>query len=151
MTMWEHWVEESFYVAWSQGVDALAWYLLRDKPCSPNCAVTYQSGMYYLSGHAKPGSVAFRFPFVAEPAGGGHAVVWGIAPEGGTVAVEVRGGSSWRAVATFSRGAHAIFSRTIAAHAGQLFRARIGRDTSLSWRYTASHCQPATECNVFIP
>ncbi len=151
MGLWEHWMEESFYVLWSQGVDAIAWYLLRDQPCVPNCADTYQSGVYYLNGQPKPGLTAFRFPFVVEPAGRGHAVVWGLAPATGTVVVQVRRGAGWRTVARFRKANHAIFTRKISASAGQLFRARLGGQTSLAWRLRRSHCQPASECNVFIP
>lgn len=151
MAMWEHWLEESFYVLWSQGVDAIAWYPMVDQPCVPNCAVTYQSGVYYANGAAKPGLAGYRFPFVVEPSGRGRAVIWGLADGSGTVTVQVKEGSGWRAVARFRRTNHAIFTRAIAARPGEVFRARLGSQVSPTWRFTGSRCQPASECDVFGP
>jgi hypothetical protein len=149
MAMWEHWIEETFYVLWSQGVDALAWYQIRDQPCSPNCANTYQSGLYFVNGKPKPAVAAFRFPFVVEPGGRGKGIIWGLAPASGTVVVQRMSGHSWKTVARFRRGAHAIFTKTIGAQPGQLFRATDGPATSLTWRLARNHCQPSSECNVF--
>jgi hypothetical protein len=149
MATWEHWMEESFYVLWTQGVDAVAWYLLRDQPCTPGCQDTYQSGLYFLDGQAKPAIAAFRFPFVVEPTSSGRGLIWGLAPTSGTVAVQSRQGGRWRTVTTFRRRIHAVFTRAIGARPGELFRAKDQGDTSLTWRLARDHCHPSAECNVF--
>jgi hypothetical protein len=133
MSTWEHWVEESFYVAWHEGVSAMAWYLLADQPCSPNCADTYQSGAYYTNGKPKAGLEAFRFPFVVEKRGPGHRVLWGISPRTGTVTVQEAAGRSWKTVATFHVRAHGVFTRRLAGSGRVPMRARVGGETSITW------------------
>jgi hypothetical protein len=135
MNTWEHWMEESFYVLWSQGVTAEAWFLVRDLPCTPSCDVFYRSGIYFVSNQPKPGFEAFRFPFVVEPAGGGRAVLWGITPDRGTVLVQLRRGGRWHTIATFGRKAHAIFTTTIRLSGRPWLRARVGDETSVTWQF----------------
>jgi hypothetical protein len=130
-------------------VDAIAWFLLRDTPCTPNCQDTYQSGLYFVNGKPKPAVRAFRFPFVVEPAGAGKGTIWGLAPVTGTVVVQRQSKRHWKTVARFKRGAHSIFTATIRAQPGEDFRATGGGQTSLTWRLARNHCQPASECNVF--
>jgi len=134
MSTWEHWVEESFYVVWHQGVSAMAWFLIQDEPCSPNCADTYQSGMYFVNGRPKPGRQAFLFPFVVERASHGRVILWGISPRGGTLHVQRGVSHGWRNVATFHVGAHGIFTRTIGLSGKPLMRAEVGSERSLTWR-----------------
>ncbi len=134
MYTWEHWLEESFYVTWHEGVSAMAWYLLADQPCVPNCADTYQSGVYYDNGRRKAGFEAFRFPFVAEPAGRGHKIVWGITPRAGTVLVQESGSHGWKTIASFKRGAHGIFTRHIRLSGRRRLRARVADEASITWR-----------------
>jgi hypothetical protein len=150
IAMWAHWMEESFYVLWQENVSALAWFQLRDQACAgKGCFVLVESGLYFASGHPKPDIEAFRFPFVAEPAGGGRARLWGLAPRSGTVQVQRLTGGRWRKVTSFTRSAHAIFTKVIGAQPGQMFRATDGGETSLTWQLTRNHCQPSSECNVF--
>lgn len=137
MTTWTHWLEESFYVAWRQGASAMAWTRLRDLPCVPvsTCDFVSRSGVYFVNGQRKPGFEAFRFPFVVEPAGRGRGLVWGITPTGGTVLVQIWRRGSWRTVTSFRSGARGIFTRTIALSGRSLLRARVGRETSVNWRF----------------
>ena len=129
------WLEQAFYVLWRQGVDALAWYLIVDQPPTPNYASTYQSGLYYLSGRVKPGLEAFRLPFVVQGAGRGRAVVWGISPDAGTVAVQQRSAGGWATTMRFKVRAHSIFTRAVALRGPVVMRARIDADTSLEWSW----------------
>ena len=150
IAMWARWMEESFYVLWQEGVDALAWFQLRDQACTgSSCSVLVESGLYFAGGQPKPDIEAFRFPFVAEPAGPGRARLWGLAPTSGTVGVQRLSGGHWHKVASFKRGAHAIFTETIGAQPGQTFRATDGGDATLRWRLARNRCQPSSECNVF--
>jgi hypothetical protein len=127
------WIEESFYVLWRQGVDAIAWFLLADEPPIPSYATTYQSGMYYANGRVKPALEGFRFPFVIERAGRGRVILWGTSPVAGRVLVQRRAGRTWGTVATFAVRAHGIFTRTISISGRPLMRARVGGETSLTW------------------
>jgi hypothetical protein len=133
MAKWEHWVEESFYVLWNQGVSAITWFLIADEPCVPTCGLSYQSGIFYDNGQPKPGFEAFRFPFVVEPAGRGRQRIWGITPRSGTVSVQELRAGQWRSVATFRKGAHAIFTQTIALSGHPAMRAVVGGETSITW------------------
>ena len=63
-----HWLEQSLYVLWRQGVDTVLWLQIVDSPPIPNYGSTYQAGLYYLGGGAKPAAQAFRFPFVTRRA-----------------------------------------------------------------------------------
>jgi hypothetical protein len=133
MWTWEHWVEESFYVAWHEGVSAMAWYLLADEPCTPSCAETYQSGAYFTNGRPKAGLEAFRFPFVVEAAGRGHRVLWGISPRSGKVSVQEQAGHSWKTIETFNVRAHGVFTRRIRSSGRIAMRATVGGETSITW------------------
>jgi hypothetical protein len=120
-------------VLWHQGVDAIAWYLIRDQPPVPSYAATYQSGLYYLNGQAKPGLEAFRFPFVVERVRGSLWTAWGIAPRSGTVVVQRRSGNSWRTILRFREPARGIFTRNIRLGSRASFRAQVGGETSYQW------------------
>lgn len=132
LAKWARWMEESFYVLWRGGVDAIAWFELADGACVPNCGDVFESGLYFVNGTPKPGIEAFKFPFVVVPSGS-RDVVWGIAPVAGTVQVQERKSGRWRTILTFRRGAHAIFTRTISLSGHPLMRARVGGQTSLTW------------------
>jgi hypothetical protein len=134
MNTWEHWLEESFYVSWHEGVTAMAWYLLADQPCVPNCADTYQSGVYYDNGTPKAGLEAFRFPFVVESGGRGHKILWGISPRAGKVLIQEAEPHGWRTIATFNGHVHGLFTRRISLSGRPLMRAQVAGETSISWR-----------------
>ena len=130
------WLEEAFYLFWAQGVDTVSWYLIRDQPPVPDYASSYQSGVYLRDGRAKASAQAFRFPFVVEPAGTG-AAAWGKSPVAGVVAIEVRRGGRWVAVARATVGAGGVFFRRLGAFArgrGLALRAEVGGETSLVWQ-----------------
>ncbi|MEA2298800.1 MAG: hypothetical protein QOF77_1736 [Solirubrobacteraceae bacterium] len=128
------WLEEAFYVLWSQGVDTVAWYLIRDQPPVPSYASSYQSGIYLRDGRPKPAARAFRFPFVVEPAGRGRVVAWGKSPVAGVLSIQSRRGARWVSVAHVPVTAGAVFLRrlALAGHAG--LRATVGAETSLIWQ-----------------
>lgn len=132
MGTWERWMQEAFYELWSEGVDAIAWYLLVDQPCVPSCADSYQSGVYYVNGSPKPGLSAFRFPFVVRPRSHRKTLVWGISPEAGTVLVQRLSTHGWRTVARFRVGAHGVFTRTLRVGGHPSMRAVVGGETSLT-------------------
>jgi hypothetical protein len=110
------WVAESLYRMWSSGVSLVTWFTLRDQPFATS---PYQSGLYFLGStfardRPKPALTAFRFPFVAYPAGN-KVSIWGRTPtnRAGAVVVEQRAASSWRVVARLHAGSDGIFSSLV--------------------------------------
>ncbi len=134
------WISEVLYRMWSQGVNLVTWYLLRDQPFTPT--TTSQSGLYLrgetgvASDLPKPALRAFRFPFVAFPGRDGKIFYWGRTSAGrpDTVLVEQSGQGGWRQVGAMSTNRYGIFSGRIASAASTGYlRARLanGGDASL--------------------
>jgi hypothetical protein len=125
------WLQESFYIFWSEGVTTDIWYLVRDQVGDFNTA--YFSGVYFHNGAPKPSLTAFRFPLVVMPSGR-SAVVWGIAPGSGKVSVQLRKGSRWTTLFSVRVGAGSVFTRHVSARLKGSFRAVQGNQTSLTWK-----------------
>lgn len=102
----------------------------------PDYRATFQSGTYTRGGEPKPAAQAFRFPFVAVPAPRrkGHVRLWGRTPYAGWLVLERRAGTQWVPAARFGVRARSVFDRTVRGWRGQLYRARLGAETSLTWR-----------------
>jgi hypothetical protein len=119
----------AFYQLWRQGIDHAFWFLIRD--------ISYKSltgaGVYFSNGVAKPSTQAFRFPFVALPAGHQRLTIWGRAPHAGRVAIQRLVAHRWRTVSTLSTTRGAVFyaNRRLGSHL--TLRASIGRTTSAVW------------------
>jgi hypothetical protein len=126
------WLEESLYVFWRQGADAVVWYLIRDQAPIPDYATAYESGVYLRDGTPKPSLEAFRFPFVVEPRRRGS-LAWGRAPAAGTVQIERHSDSSWVVLARIPVTAGAVFTRSLSGRGPGQFRAVLGAETSLVW------------------
>jgi hypothetical protein len=134
-------LEGALYVMWSQGVDVVTWYLLRDQAPTPSFATTYQSGIFERglqpsADTPKPSFTAFAFPFTAYRSSG-VATLWGMAPSalGATgVTVESRSGTVWRSVARLRSGSNRVFRGRLRVGPGTELRARAGDQTSLTWR-----------------
>lgn len=127
------WMEQAFWELWREGVDTLCWFLIVDQPPVPNYAESYQSGLYYINGKAKPGLEAYRFPFVVQSIGHGQFQLWGITPRSGTVSVQRKVGGRWVTLYRFHRRAHAIFDRTIGAPPRAAMRALVGPEASMNF------------------
>jgi len=128
------WLQESFFLLWRQGVDTIMWFQVRDQPPRPSYAETFQSGVLRAGGGRKPAARAFRFPFVVNRGRRGRPVAWGRAPSGGTVTIERRRGGAWRAQRSFGVRRSATFLLALRPARDGVYRARLGRDTSLTWR-----------------
>lgn len=126
------WLDESFYIFWSQGVSTVLWYLVRDQ-AGHNYSSSYFSGVYFYNGKKKPSFEAYRFPFVVMPAGK-SARVWGIAPVGGRVAIQRKKGRSFKTLFRVRASAGGVFVRKVPASLRGNFRAVVGGQTSLTWR-----------------
>jgi hypothetical protein len=128
------WVSEALYRMWQSGVSLVTWLMLRDEPFVSSY---FQSGLYYRgptikSDRPKRALQAFRFPFVALPAGR-TVVVWGRTPtsRAGPVVLERRREDKWVRARTVHANRYGIFSGRLPGPAGGFMRARVGRDRSL--------------------
>jgi hypothetical protein len=128
------WIDEAFYELWHQGIGTATWYLIVDQSRKLSNTATWQTGLYYLSGRRKPGFEAFRFPFFAKQTDKGHAEVWGVSPDSGTLQVQALEARRWTTVARASVRAHGIVDRTVAVPDRSMLRAVIGSDVSLGWQ-----------------
>jgi hypothetical protein len=125
------WLEESFYIFWTEGVSDVVWYLVRDQ-VPGNWSTTYHSGVFFYNGEPKPAFEAFRFPFVVMPSGR-RAVVWGISPRTGTLAVQRQRGRSWKTVFELRVTAGGVFTREIAGSLRGNFRGVVKGEPSRAW------------------
>jgi hypothetical protein len=129
-------VAQTLYLLWRQHVDTITWFQIRDQAPEPSYAATNQSGVYYRDGRAKPAQRAFRFPFVAERAGRAVVRVWGRSPVAGSVVIERRTATGWRALRSLRAVEHGTFQVRVRVPAGTSLRARnaTSGETSMSWR-----------------
>ena len=128
-----HWLEQSFYVLWRQGVDTVLWLQIVDSPPIPNYGSTYQAGLYYLDGTAKPAAQAFRFPFVTRRLNARQIQAWGRSPAEGKVAIEELRGTRWVLLRRLSVLADQVFTTTLRVPGSATLRAQLGAQTSLPW------------------
>jgi hypothetical protein len=128
-----HWLEQSLYVLWRQGVDTVLWLQIEDSPPIPNYGSTYQAGLYYLTGGAKPAAQAYRFPFVTRRLNAAHIQAWGRSPAGGKVAIEELRGTRWVLVDDLSMRVDQVFTATLRVRGAATLRAQVGAQTSLPW------------------
>ncbi|MEJ7825958.1 MAG: hypothetical protein WKF48_11040 [Solirubrobacteraceae bacterium] len=127
-------LEEAFYLLWRQGVATIVWFQVRDQLPLPSFAATSQSGVFLHDGRPKLAAVAFRFPFVAERAGGKSLRVWGRSPRAGRVTIQRRAAAGWRTLRSVRVARNGTFHmRVTRATTRDRLRARIGTETSLTW------------------
>jgi len=127
------WLEQALYVLWGQGVNTVMWLQIVDSPPIPSYAATYQAGLYYLNGTAKPDLQAYRFPFVTQRLEHGTVRAWGRAPAGGELVIQRRAGSRWKVLRRLRVRARQVFLTTIALQGKAVLRAQVGSATSLTW------------------
>jgi hypothetical protein len=129
------WYEQDLYSFWQQGAQVAIELQIRDAPAGKGgYSFSNQSGAYFLDGSPKPSATAFRFPFVAHRTGPFKVEVWGIAPKGGKVKIQVLRKGGWKTLGTTSTvGRPRPFETTVELlRFGQL-RAVQGSETSLPW------------------
>jgi hypothetical protein len=133
MPTYERWTAETLYELWSEGVSVVTWLLIRDQPPIPNYASSYQSGMYFLGGRAKPAQRAFRFPLVVDRRKPGEPIVWTRVPASGTLSIEGLVGGRWVTVLRTHVASHEVVARHLPASPSERFRAVVGNQSSLVW------------------
>lgn len=125
------WLEESFYVFWSQGVNTAIWYLVRDQAATFN-QNNYYSGVYLYNGNRKPSFTAYRFPFVVMSYK--HAArAWGISPTNGKLVVQRKKGRKWVKVFSSHISSGSVFVHRVRAKLKGKFRAVVAGQVSLVW------------------
>jgi hypothetical protein len=127
------WLEQALYVLWSQGVTTAMWLQIVDSPPIPNYASTYQAGLYFLNGNAKPTLTAYRFPFVVTSLGHGKVLAWGRAPASGTLSIQRQAGSRWTVIRRLRARARQVFEVTLRLKGRATLRATVAGSTSLTW------------------
>jgi hypothetical protein len=127
------WLEQSLYVLWRQGVDTVLWLQIADSPPIPSYGATYQAGLYYLGGAAKPAAQAFRFPFVTRRVSRSRIEAWGRAPRGGGITIEQRRAGRWVVVRRLAVRAGQVFDVVLSVRGRATLRAQADPGTSLAW------------------
>jgi hypothetical protein len=127
------WLEQSMYVLWRQGASVFLWLQVVDGPPIPDYASTYQAGLYFLSGDAKPAARAYRFPFVTQRTAPGRITAWGRAPLAGVLEIERQSGTGWQALRRLTVRRGQVFETSLRLTGRAVLRAEIGRTVSLTW------------------
>ena len=127
------WLEQSLYVLWRQGVDTVLWLQIVDSPPVPSYGTTYQAGLYYLDGTAKPAAQAFRFPFVTRRLNRGKVQAWGRAPRGGGLVIEQQRRGRWVVLRRLRVRTDQVFGAVLPLRGRAVLRAQSDPDTSLPW------------------
>jgi hypothetical protein len=129
------WYEQDLYSFWQQGAQVAIELQIQDAPAGKQgYAFSNQSGVYFLDGSPKPSATAFRFPFVAHRTGPFKVAVWGIAPNGGKVKIQVLRNGSWKTLGRVSTvGRPRPFTTTVELLRFGKLRAVQGSQASLPW------------------
>ena len=84
------WLADAFYVLWKQRAAKIVWTFVRDQAPTGGFDLTYQSGVFLLSGAPKLAQRAFAFPVACERAAAASSASGARRPHAGRVAI-VRG------------------------------------------------------------
>lgn len=128
-------LEQGFYELWREGVSKVMWLQIRDSTPHDHPGDAFPwSGLYFRSAKAKPATVAYRFPFVTRRLNGRTVQAWGRAPRAGKLTIFRRkkhGG--WQRVARLEVRKRQVFLIALRLRGGATLRARVDRQTSLTW------------------
>ncbi len=128
------WLEDAFYVLWSQGVHTALWWRLTDEdPGSRGYAYTYQSGVLFENGTPKPAATAFHFPFVVHRTSRKRVLVWGKVPAAGRLQIQRRTRHGFTTMRTVSVGAGGVFQVNLSLRGSAVMRGVVGSTASLTW------------------
>ena len=130
-------MEGAFNELWSEGVNTVIWFNIRDQLPVPNFQSTLQSGIFFAGDTfqedtKKISYTSFSFPFTAYLKKG-RAQLWGLAPAPGPVTIEALRGSTWTPVAHVTARGDRLFLGSVRLKAKTKVRAVQGATTSLTW------------------
>jgi hypothetical protein len=120
-------LEESLYLLWRQGVEAMIWFQIADDTGFP-------SGLFTPNGSKKPSYTAFSFPFVTERRSKRRVVIWGISPRTGKVTIQRKTGRGWRSMKSLRARDGRPFTSRLRLRGSAKLRAQVQGEKSLSWR-----------------
>lgn len=123
------WLQQALYILWRQGVRTACWIEIGDDSGQGGL----YAGLYFARGHAKPAARAFRFPFVVVAQRHRPVRVWVRSPAAGTLLIQRQRGGRWVTIRRVRIRRYGIFSGAVRFRGHPTLRARIGRQTSLSW------------------
>lgn len=130
------WVQEAFYLLWKNQVSTGIYFQLVDDPFQGVFDPGLQAGLILEDGTPKPSFQAFRFPFVMEHKRKSRAVAWTIPPASGAVTIEKSRGGDWKAVKRIRGRSGRPAVTKLAVRGRGTFRASVGGQQSLGWRYS---------------
>jgi hypothetical protein len=131
-------MDGAFNEMWSEGVNTVIWFNMRDQLAQPDFASTLQSGIFFAPDNdiaddtPKPSYPAYQFPFTAYLKKG-KAELWGLAPAPGPVTIQVLRGSTWTNFMTLGARSDRLFLAHARLAAKTKARAVQGSSTSLPW------------------
>ena len=129
------WLEQSMFLAWRAGASAVVNLRIRDSSAtSSNLLDGSGSGIYFTNEQAKPGAVAFRFPFVADRRGKKGLLAWGKAPVGGKLVIQRQARHRWKAVRKLNVARGAVFAVRLRLKGKPRLRATVAGTHSLVWK-----------------
>ena len=131
------WYEQDLYQFWQAGAEAAIEFQLIDSGLDKNGGYKYtlQSGVFFADGRPKPSRTAMRFPFVSHRTGRAAVLAWGIAPRPGRVRIQALRKGAWRTLTSVrAQGLGHPFTATLPLRSHALLRARLGAESSLTWR-----------------
>jgi hypothetical protein len=125
-----HYLEQSLYILWREGVDTVLWLqIVDDRPSS----TALDAGLYFANGRPKPAATAFRFPFVTVRRNATTLMAWGHAPIAGRLRIQRRSGRRWLTVKAIRVRRFETFFVGVPQRGAATLRAAIGSTTSLPW------------------
>jgi hypothetical protein len=129
------WIAEGLYLIWKQRIRVVVLFLIRDQRYDrANPFATYQSGVYFGNGKAKPSRRAVRFPFITERRSSRKLRAWGKAPRPGLVVIQEKRRGKWRGLKGTRARSNGIFKTGLRVRGAAKLRARAGGRRSLVWQ-----------------
>jgi hypothetical protein len=133
------WATQALYILWSQGVTTVLWYSLADPAIEPAAGwdSTYEEGLYYGNGTAKPAAQAFRFPFMTNRRTKGRVEAWGRSPRLGTVWIQQEIHGKWESILQIKAKANQVFEAPLRLIGSASYRAVVSGVYSPTWAQSA--------------
>jgi hypothetical protein len=123
------WLQWAWFKAWADPrVRNITQYEWRDEPLKSNSAgafASWQSGLHFADGRAKPSLAVFPVPFyVATKRGSAKATLWGQVRPGGawTVTLEKKTGATFTSIGTLRTDATGYFSKKLTLRGKATYR-----------------------------
>ena len=129
---------EAFYLLWKQGASMVLPYQVRDEAFYGGPGRTsFQTGVRFVDGEAKPSNRAVRFPFVADRKNKKKVKLWGKAPIKGKLLVQKKRRKGFKTVKRFKVKPGKVFYEKVGLRKSKRkhkLRAKVRGEKSLSWK-----------------